>query len=70
MTKVKVIGAYVNGKGPGSIVDVDEKTALYLEKIGYGEITKVEEPKEEPKTDTKESKPKKATKKKTKSKDE
>jgi hypothetical protein len=62
--KVKVVGAYVDGRGPGSIISVDEKSARYLESIGYGEIQKdVEKPKEKkaeaPKAETKStSKPK------------
>lgn len=60
MKSVKVIGAYVDGHGPGSIVSVDEKTANYLERIGYGEIVEVEEPKVE----KAEAKPKRKPKKK------
>lgn len=48
MIKVEVIGAYVNEHGPGSIVEVDEKTANYLERIGYGKKL-VETVKPEPK---------------------
>lgn len=59
--KVEVVGAYVDGHGPGSIVSVDEKSAKYLESIGYGKIIEdVEKPKEaqaEPKAETK-AKPK------------
>ncbi len=67
MPKVKVTGAYVNGHGPGTTIEVDEKSAKYLERVGYGEILKsTEEPKAEKKADeTTEEKPKKkATKKK------
>lgn len=60
MVNVKVIGAYVNGQGPGSIVSVDEKSAKYLERIGYGEIVEVEEPK----VQAEESKPKRQPRKK------
>ncbi|PAE24072.1 hypothetical protein [Bacillus sp. 7894-2] len=66
MAKVKVIGAYVDGHGPGSIVEVNDKTAAYLERIGYGKIqveTEQKEAKEEPK-----SKPKAKAKSKSKSK--
>jgi hypothetical protein len=72
--KVKVVGAYVDGHGPGSIISVDGEVANYLEKLGYGEIQKdVEKPKEEAKTEPKaeaksESKPK--GKRKSKSKDD
>ena len=67
MVKVKVIGAYVDGHGPGSIVEVDEKTADYLERIGYGKIqveaeAKAEAPKESPKKSKPKAKPKKAKK--------
>lgn len=64
MPKVKVTGAYVNGHGPGTTIEVDEKSAKYLERVGYGEILKsTEEPKAEKTAD--ETKPKKkATKKK------
>lgn len=69
MTKVKVTGAYVNGHGPGSTIEVDDKSAKYLERIGYGEIQKTkEEPKVEEKAEKKAEAPKKkrkATKKKT-----
>jgi hypothetical protein len=56
--KVKVVGAFVDGHGPGSIISVDGEVANYLEKLGYGEIQKdVEKPKEEkaeaPKAETK-----------------
>lgn len=67
MTKVKVIGAYVNGHGPGSLIDVDEKSAKYLERVGYGEIKKVDEPKADEKKPTKaKAKPKAKTKAKDK----
>lgn len=68
MPKVKVTGAYVNGHGPGTTIEVDEKSAKYLERVGYGEILKsTEEPKAEKTADKTEEEPKpkkKATKKK------
>lgn len=64
MVKVKVIGAYVDGHGPGSLIEVDEKSAKYLERVGYGEIKK-EEPKADEKKTTK-SKPKSKAKSKSK----
>lgn len=71
--KVKVVGAYVDGHGPGSILSVDGETANYLERIGYGEIQKaedrVEKPKEE-KADEPKAKAKSKSKSKSKSKDD
>lgn len=65
MMKVRVTGAYVDGHGPGSTLSVNEKTADYLVKNGYGEIVeepKVEKAKEEPKDEPK-SKRRKSKKK-------
>lgn len=41
MSKVsaEVLDCYVNGKGPGSQVELDEGTATNLEAIGYVRIT-------------------------------
>ena len=59
MKKVKVTGAYVDGKGPGSTLSVDDKMADYLERLGYAKIIEVEEKKTPKKSDSaKESKPK------------
>lgn len=65
MVKVKVIGAYVNEHGPGSIVEVDDKTADYLERIGYGkkQVETEEAPKESPKPKAKAKAKSKAKKK-------
>lgn len=35
--KVKVLNATVDGKGPGETISIDEKSADYLESIGYVE---------------------------------
>lgn len=58
-TKVKVIGAYVDGSAPGTVISVEEKSANHLVKIGYAEKV-AEDPK--PKSKAK-SKPKQAPKK-------
>jgi hypothetical protein len=52
---VKVLGAYVDGHGPGSEVSIDERTAEHLVKIGY---VKRVEAKVQPKSDDKPKKPK------------
>ena len=33
--KIEVVGAYVDGHGPGSIIEVEENSAKYLVEIGY-----------------------------------
>lgn len=38
--KIKVTGAYVDGHAPGSEISVEEKSAKYLESVGYAEIVK------------------------------
>jgi hypothetical protein len=70
--KVKVVGSYVDGHGPGSLISVDEKSAKYLESVGYGEIQKdVEKPKEEKAEALKaETKSRSKSKSKSKSKDD
>lgn len=45
---VRVVGAYVDGNAPGTQINVEEKSAKYLEKIGYAKIVK-EAPKPAPK---------------------
>jgi len=46
LTKVKVIGAYVDGNGPGSIIELSDKQADHLEKVGYVEkVMEQEKPK-------------------------
>jgi hypothetical protein len=67
--KVEVLGAYVDGQGPGSIVSVDEKSAMQLKSIGYVKI--VEEPKKaedstESKAKAEDSPKKKSSKRKNK----
>lgn len=54
---IEVVGAVVDGHGPGEKVSVDEKSAAYLERIGYAKVVK-EEPKKapQPKKPTKEAK--------------
>jgi hypothetical protein len=64
--KVRVIGAYVDGYAPGNDIELDEKSAAHLEKIGY--VKRVEAKKQEPKKQVAEpeskSKPKKSKQKK------
>lgn len=38
MIKVKVVGGIVDGHGIGSQIEIDEKSAVHLESIGYVEI--------------------------------
>ncbi|PGU75374.1 hypothetical protein COD68_30705 [Bacillus cereus] len=38
MIKVKVVGGIVDGHGIGSHIEIDEKSAVHLESIGYVEI--------------------------------
>lgn len=68
--KVEITGAYVDGHGPGSTIEVDQKTAEYLERLGYGKIV-VEAESSKKQTETKveaeaeeEAKPKRTRKKK------
>jgi low affinity Fe/Cu permease len=35
--KVKVLNATVDGKGPNSVITIEEKSAKHLESIGYVE---------------------------------
>jgi hypothetical protein len=66
--KVEVVGAYVDGHGPGSIISVDEKSAKYLESIGYAKIQKDVEEVKQPKEVAKFDKPKAESKGKPKGK--
>lgn len=45
--KIEVTGAYIDGNAPGTQIDVEEKSAIHLEKIGYAKIVK-ETPKKAP----------------------
>lgn len=56
--KVKVLNAHVDGKGPGSVIEVDGKTADMLVKNGYAEHVKEAKKQEAPKEDVKEDKDK------------
>lgn len=47
--KVEVTGAYVDGSAPGSVIEVEEKSAKYLEKVGYAKVIKEPQPKSAPK---------------------
>jgi hypothetical protein len=47
--KVEVTGAFVDGKGPGSTLSIEEKSADHLEAIGYVKRLVEEKPKAEPK---------------------
>jgi len=38
MISVKVVGGIVDGHGIGSQIEIDEKSAVHLESIGYVEI--------------------------------
>lgn len=59
--RVEVMGAYVDGNAPGTTINVEEKSAKYLESIGYVKRTEEKQkPKPEPKAE------KKSTEKKTK----
>lgn len=50
--KVEVTGAYVDGNAPGATINIEDKSAKYLESVGY--VKKVEEnPKAEPKAEPK-----------------
>lgn len=40
--KIEVVGAYIDGHAPGSKIDVEEKSANHLERIGYAKIVKGE----------------------------
>lgn len=56
--KIEVLGAVIDGHTKGSTLEVEEKSADYLEKIGYARKLKAaEKPKEK-------AKPKSAPKKK------
>lgn len=37
MTKIKVLDAVINGNGAGAVIDVTEREADHLVKIGYAE---------------------------------
>jgi hypothetical protein len=41
-SKIEVVGAYVDGHGPGSIIEVEENSAKYLVEIGYAKPVKKE----------------------------
>jgi hypothetical protein len=41
-SKIEVVGAYVDGHGPGSIIEVEENSAKYLVEIGYAKLVKKE----------------------------
>lgn len=41
-SKIEVVGAYVDGHGPGSIIEVEENSAKYLVEIGYANPVKKE----------------------------
>ena len=61
--KVEVTGAYVDGHKPGSTIEIEKKSAEYLESLGY--VKKVKEAPKQDKTEGKsESKPKSKSKKK------
>lgn len=65
---VKVLKAVVDGKGEGSTLSIDERSAKHLESIGYVQI-EAEQPKRETSADEKgESAPKKSAPRKRKSK--
>lgn len=56
--KIEVVGAYVDGHAPGSVIEVEEKSAKQLERVGYAKVVK-EAPKAAPKP-TPKAAPKKA----------
>lgn len=54
--RVEVLDAVVDGKGKGAKLEIDERSALYLESIDYVKIVKDEGTKSKSKSKSKKSK--------------
>jgi hypothetical protein len=63
-SKIEVVGAYVDGHGPGSIIEVEENSARYLVEIGYAKPVTTSKATKEGKTEEPAKKASKTTKSK------
>jgi hypothetical protein len=63
-SKIEVVGAYVDGHGPGSIIEVEENSAKYLVEIGYAKPVTTPKATKEGKTEEPAKKASKTTKSK------